>query len=385
MGWGVLAEDTTGSPVFRMNFVAAKLEGPPVFVSATAVDTDLDGTIEQVVVTFDETISTYTHDNAAWTFPNNPGNFAVIAGSESGTDVTLTVTADAGTVFASTPTILYTDTGSSTIEDAAADVVTSAGGDIGDGSAPALIRARYQDFDTDGTVDRVTVFFAEPISNYAHDNAAWTFTNNTDLSLAVTSSISAVNGNTFIILAVSATADVIELTSQVEIVYTDTGSSNLEDEAGNLLSGPTTGVDIISGLNIDFDADMTNIQNAIAPDGSGGWSILYRNNNAGGEMLYAHCVDADCTTLEGPVVVDSSINNFSAVPNRIAVTSGGTVVLVYNVTSGGGGTVNVRTCASLDCSSISAAIQIQTGGHNPFGMQMELDSNGNPVVSYWRH
>ena len=116
-------------------------EHAPMISSAAYKDTDSDGTVDRIDVTYDESISTSTFESGDWSFPTNPHSLTVSSGSISGTDVQITVTgAPAGNTALSATTVKYTDQGTSgNIKDSDNDAAaTSLVVTVSDEASPAV-------------------------------------------------------------------------------------------------------------------------------------------------------------------------------------------------------------------------------------------------------
>ncbi|WP_094228267.1 beta strand repeat-containing protein [Methanolobus psychrotolerans] len=139
----------------------------PVITAQKYTDSGNNGTIDQVVLTFSESISYAAYDDNDWSVtPNSITGLDVSAGTaETSETLTLTASANAGiTGGATQPTLAYSGDG---VVDAAdnqmvADTVT-----LADDTTPILASRETGDSDSDGQIDMMTLTFSENLNSSA--------------------------------------------------------------------------------------------------------------------------------------------------------------------------------------------------------------------------
>ncbi len=140
----------------------------PFLESATYVDTDLDGTVNRIDVTYSETITASTFEAGDWTITPNPHLMSVASGSFTGNVVEITVGSPPADNTALTTTgIQYDDTASpglGSLRDGAANSAVTGSATASDGAAPAIIGTTYLDTNGNGDVDRIDVNYSEDVA-----------------------------------------------------------------------------------------------------------------------------------------------------------------------------------------------------------------------------
>ena len=158
--------DSTTNVLANISSTAATDGAAPILLSATYKDTDSDGTVDRVDVTYSEDISSSTFGSPDWSFPTNPHTLAVSSGIIATVYVNITVTgAPADDTSLTTTTILYTNNNDNITDGTNAAATGSSATTLSDGAAPAL---NYAVFDADYNGNEKTyidVYFTETIDN----------------------------------------------------------------------------------------------------------------------------------------------------------------------------------------------------------------------------
>ena len=156
----------------------------PVAISSDYKDTDLNGTVDRVDVTYSENIESSTFTTGEWSFPVNIDTLTISSGTFLATDVLIEVTdAPADSTVLDDTTIKYTaGTG---ITDGANAATTSAELSVNDKAQPIILTAVDQsttslDNGTDIPIDaNIIITFSEPMDPTTLDeNTEWSISPN---------------------------------------------------------------------------------------------------------------------------------------------------------------------------------------------------------------
>jgi hypothetical protein len=158
----------------------------------TYVDTDFDGQVDGVVLTFTEN-TTITYSDGDWSVVVNDltgMDVSAVASGNGTSSITLTATANAGITGVDTgsePTIAYTNTTGSIVDGSANERTTISAATFEDGAAPAALSQNYKDTNNDGQVDRVDVTFSELLEQNECEASDFSFGSTDAGSIAVSS------------------------------------------------------------------------------------------------------------------------------------------------------------------------------------------------------
>ena len=160
---------TAGSP--------SAVDAEPAITSATTRDSDDNGKVDEVDVTFSESISV-TDGSGSDGLPGLSIGSYTLTGKDyagtTGSTVTVDIQESGSPDTDATPDVTYdgtsgtfndNDQNGNEAEDNTGSPVTSA-----DGAAPVLLGAAYEDTDNDGQVDTVDTDFSEAIGSYSPDS-----------------------------------------------------------------------------------------------------------------------------------------------------------------------------------------------------------------------
>ncbi len=165
----------------------------PVRTAMVMQDVNGNGKVDQVTVTFSETLASSTN-TAQWALANVPSGGTLASVSTSGAVATLTVTEGAGAPDTSVGSFaLALATNAAGIRDASGNQSSFAATAPTDGAKPALVSMTMQDTNANGKVDHVVAVFSETLAAYTAGNAPWTLAN---VPSAGTISSVAVSGTT---------------------------------------------------------------------------------------------------------------------------------------------------------------------------------------------
>ncbi len=142
----------------------------PVRTAMVMNDVNANGRVDQVAVTFSETLASST-DTAPWTLANVPSGGTLSSVSTAGAVATLTISEGAGAADTAVGSFTVALATSATgIRDAAANLSSFAAAAPTDGAKPILVTMTMQDTNANGKVDRVTAVFSETLAAYTAGN-----------------------------------------------------------------------------------------------------------------------------------------------------------------------------------------------------------------------
>ncbi len=157
--------DASGNLTATTGAVASTDKATPVAMSATYKDTNTDGQVDRVDITFSEvpTLSSYNASDWAASTAGTINLGAESTAVVSGSDIRVSITGDANkTGGATDPIITYTNNSNRVTDDAsnhtATFTVTAT-----DAAAPIYVSSQTLDNNNDGTVDFVKVVYSESV------------------------------------------------------------------------------------------------------------------------------------------------------------------------------------------------------------------------------
>jgi len=149
----------------------------PVRTAMVMNDVNANGKVDQVAVTFSESLASST-DTAPWTLANVPSGGTLSSVSTAGAVATLTISEGAGAADTAVGSFTVALATSATgIRDAAANLSSFAAAAPTDGAKPILVTMTMLDTNANGKVDRVTAAFSETLASYTAGNTPWTLAN----------------------------------------------------------------------------------------------------------------------------------------------------------------------------------------------------------------
>jgi len=165
---------------------------PPVVCEASYLDTNADGTVDQVRLTFSENIyqPTWVWDAAEWTIEANDLHLTVDSFADL-TDqyLTINVSADPGETGIANcdeqPLMSYNNTGNH-VQDWQNNILENDEFQVDDAAPPVQVTGAYYDDDGDGTVDSIVATFTEAVSCTWNGGAGWGLADPTALNLSLT-------------------------------------------------------------------------------------------------------------------------------------------------------------------------------------------------------
>ena len=235
---GNLLQSTSGTTVDK---------ALPIITGKTTVDSNGDGFIDGIRLTFSEAVNDASFIATEWTVAG-----VTVTGKDSGVsgnDNILTVVFTDGILStAATPTFSYT---AGTLADLAGNRLSSISGTPTDGARPVLMSRSTRDLDANGTIDAVVLTYSESVSDVTLPGAA-TFT------VAGVSATSISTGATANDAIIQITMPGTQDTAATPVVVYTPGI--LADAAGNLVAASS----------------------AAATDGAGPVLLTARVNGGGG-------------------------------------------------------------------------------------------------------
>jgi hypothetical protein len=209
----------------------------PAKLTMVMNDTNANGKIDQISLTFSEPLAAYTAGTTPWTLANTPSGGTLASVSVSGTTATITLTegaAAANTAIGTFTVALVTNAAG--IQDPAANLSSFAATAPTDGAKPVLLTLTMTDANTNGKIDKVTAVFSETLSAYTAGTTPWTLAN-------------IPSGGTLASVAVATTTATLTITEGAGAANTTVGSftiamatnaTGVRDAASNLASFTTT-------------------------------------------------------------------------------------------------------------------------------------------------
>ena len=149
----------------------------PVRTAMVMQDTNANGKVDHVAVTFSETLASST-DTAVWSLANVPSGGTLASVATAGAVATLTLSEGAGAADTSVGSFTVALSVSATgIRDAAGNMSSFAAAAPTDGAKPVLVSMTMLDVNANGKVDRVTAVFSEALAAYSAGTGVWTLAN----------------------------------------------------------------------------------------------------------------------------------------------------------------------------------------------------------------
>ena len=333
----------------------------PVKTSMTMNDTDADGRVDQVIVTYSEPLVAVADDSANWTLSNIPSNGSkgTVTATNGVNDVTINITEGVSPqdTSVSTFTVAYTNAGA--IQDAVGNTALSFTAESPiDGAKPVFLTRTTQDLDSNGKIDAMRVTLSESISDITITATDFTLETGNSRSIDSTytntfGSLTFTNG-----VATGSGSDDAEFYLKVsEGTLVDTGDTpTLTYTAGSLAESAAT------ALTVDTNSSMTS-SDGVVPVLS---SVTLKDSNSDGdietaELIFTEEVDDSSLTVGGWSIGGSAATTFSTTVEGDADVDDDRITV--SLTSGVSGT-------SLDNADITYTSA--TGGLT--------DLNGNALV-----
>ena len=139
---------------------------PPAVLALTMKDTNANGKVDQVAMSFSEALAAYTAPATVWTLSNVPSGGSLASVTVATPAVTLAITEGAGAVDTSPGSFTVALAASATgIRDAAGNQASFTAAPA-DGATPIMQSQEMFDDNTDGKIDRVLVKFSEPLAPF---------------------------------------------------------------------------------------------------------------------------------------------------------------------------------------------------------------------------
>ena len=208
----------------------------PVRTAMVMNDVNANGKVDQVAVTFSETLASST-DTAPWTLANVPSGGTLASVATSGTGGTLTIAEGGGAANTAVGTFTVALAASGTgIRDAAGNQSSFAAAAPADGAKPILVTLTMQDPNTNGRVDHVTALFSETLSAYTAGNTPWTLANTPSAGTLASVAVATATAT----LTITEGAGAQNTAVGTFTVALATSATGIRDAAGNLSSFAAT-------------------------------------------------------------------------------------------------------------------------------------------------
>lgn len=321
----------------------------PTVTSQTYLDSDANGMVDKITITYNQIIATCTATSADFTYSNSTigGTLGAVSCTSADANVNIAVTgANTGVTGAATaPTLAYADNPAREISNSAAEQVATYGAtEIVDGAQPVVLSIGTKDvFTVNGKIDALKVTFTESIDDSLIENyACGTSYVPTNLAVADATGEAIVCGG---IVSGDAADD-----QYLYISFTEAaGACSFDSQVGCTGSMTTTDVTWTGGAGAIKIGDFAATVN-YAPNLTSG--MITEADTAGSVLLGAKTYDSD---TDGKVdhlrlmfsenIDDSVIDGYSGVtcPGDVSYTA--TSLAVTNVT---GEKVQCPTVAPLD-------------------------------------
>lgn len=249
-GAGLVNGDATGQ-VYTLD------RSGPARSSMSMLDTNANGKIDRVTVTFDETLASSTA-TAPWTLANVPSGGSLSSVSTSGAIATLDLSEGASSADTSVGTFTVALATSATgIRDALGNQSSFAATAPTDAAPPVRVSMSMLDADGNGKVDRVTAGFSETLAS-STATAPWTLT--ATPSAGTLSSVS--TATTVATLTIGEGAGATDTSVGSFTVALAVSASGIRDAAGNQSSfsatAPTDAAAPTAQSITRLDSDPTN-------------------------------------------------------------------------------------------------------------------------------
>ena len=230
----------------------------PAMTGAVTADSDNDGQIDQVVVTFDTDVSSGTVAGSDFSV----AGYTVSSASRTASATVTIVLAESGAADTNaTPTVTIVGV----IEDASANVTSSGTQASTDGAAPVRLSQSYKDVvSVNGTVDRFDVVYSENITLDECDSADYVFAG-ADVGSIVLSSCAVSSTNLQLTVTGAASNDTL-LTLTVEYVASGGTANSIHDAANN--NSAAYAAQALSDGAAPFALSASYLDTGATPDGN---------------------------------------------------------------------------------------------------------------------
>ena len=307
----------------------------PALVSAETGDSNADGTVDRLVLTFNEQVDLSSVDNNNFTLTESAGGSSLaVSGSYSSsnqTSVTLTLTGVTANNTSLTISPDYNDAAGTILDNAGNEMSFSESVSGTDKAPPAMLSAVTRDSNTDGSVDQIVVTFSEQVDLTNVGNNNFTLTESAGgSSLAISGSYSSNNQTSVTLTLTGVTTDNTSLTISPD--YND-AAGTIIDNAGNEMSFSETvlGTD---GAAPAFNS-ITPTENSSIKVADVGYrlsetiangSVTYRRTGGSADVASPHAVSLSGSEL------NLGVRSLAALTNAPTLTSGATYMLEFNGT-----------------------------------------------------
>ena len=227
--------DVNGQTASFAATAPADKAAPALTVAPSMNDTTANGKVDQVTMTWSETVATYSAGTTPWTLNNVPSGGTLTTAAATTTTGTLTIAEGAGAadtaVGAFSISLAASPTG---IRDAAGNQTSFTGVVPQDKARPIRLTTQAFDDDVNGKFDRVLVTFTEALANYTAGTTPWTMTSPpAGMSIA---SVTVPGGSPSATLALNESTTPLTSIGSWRITLAS-NAAGIRDAAGNLSTG----------------------------------------------------------------------------------------------------------------------------------------------------
>jgi hypothetical protein len=247
------ATDANGNPQTAGNVVNADDGTPPAITSAQTRDTDADGKVDRVAVTFSENVVHPTEAGGGSLKATGFTTTAVSAAAGSKVDIDF---AEGGSVNSGAkPNVEILATGQPVTDLNGNQIASGTFTATTDGSPPIITSARLRDTTADGRIDTVGVSFSETVT-YTTAAGAFTTTPGAEAAMGALStsavSIGAVVNVGVVEIGACCNTNLPTVGTPVPITYNEPGSGGVVDPAGMPAAGGTVNATDGSGPVVNY-------------------------------------------------------------------------------------------------------------------------------------
>jgi hypothetical protein len=338
----------------------------PNLLSVKTADTNGNGSIDHLILTFDKNIDpTTTSVTTGLGFSIVSPAYTIGAGSASGAVVTFTLVEKGTPDTGVTPSLTY-DPMAGNLRDLTALTTNFTGPMLAlDGAAPVATGIVATDSDGNGHLNTITITFSEPLKTGQEDISAWKIIDadgTTNLLQGLTSSSMLISGNSITFTLANATGTA----GTPRYLYTPNANPlKIQDLAGNLSFSQTNALPLVVNVGPDISVGPSKVQ----LDAS-------RSTDPNGQALTFSWTNGSPFTLVNPA---------TATPYFLGTTAGTYpfTVTVSNLLVSAMATVNV-TIINIPPGADAGSNQTRSPGDGVYLVALaSSDANGDTLNFTW--
>ncbi len=299
----------------------APLDGAaPVRTGMVMQDVNANGKVDQVSVTFSETLASST-DTSVWTLANVPSGGTLATVSTSGAVATIAITEGAGAANTAVGTMTVAlVTGASGIRDASGNLSSFAAAAPTDGAKPILVSMTMQDTNANGRVDHVVAVFSEPLASSTLTSPPWTLASVPSGGTLASVSTSGTNAT----LTLTEGAGAADTAVGAFTVALATNANGIRDAANNLSSfaaaapsdgaAPVRTAMVMQDANANGKVDQVSVtfsENLASSTDTAPWTLAAVPSGGTLSAVSTSGAVATVTIAEGAGAADTSLGSFT--------------------------------------------------------------------------